>query len=281
MNLKYRIIGTFLKLLGIESLGTGNFRLHWDGSNVRVQNASGTDIELRLAQGSDASSTVTLGELERRLGYRFGVIPISNQYDGASVPNNSASPKWILCTTSGGASTAGKTLAYDDGSNSGACELVTMADGQMVIFNADLTGGTKEYGDDELWKFDAGADELIKKSDQDLSSLTDPVRHTRITIDGTTTNTTYNSADIIPANAKVVRNTFAITTAFDPGLVGKLGHSTDDDALFLDEDLTEVKKGTDFTIFDWHTSAANALFTITGGTVSQGTMAIDIFYING
>lgn len=199
---------------------------------------------------------------------------VGAEFDGASPPSNTGTVQFLLCTTTGGAYTAGD-LAFDNGTSTGTVSRIAATNGMVVTVTAALNTGTLTVTPGAYVWFGGSFTALITGYSGITKSI--EVDFTNADFGGGTKSSTAT----IPANARILNTRVQVlnSNAFDAGTVS-VGYTGVADILqaTTDNDLTTtglyVVEGTS-TNADWDTSARAVLLTFTGSpTAGQGRAVV-------
>ena len=256
-------MGIFQKLSGIigstfQIGGTSGPILKNNSGAVEAKNAADSafvpvNAGTPTAWGDNAVVTATMLQKAFIVGAEF---------DGASPPPNSVTVQYLLCTTTGGAYTAGD-LAFDNGTNTGTVSRIAATNGMVVSVTTVLNTG--------VLPVDPGAQVWFSGSFTPLLTGYSGIAKS-ILVDFTDADFpgTKSSTATIPANATILNTRVQVLTggAFSAGTVS-VGHSSTAALLHAttDNDLTTsglyIVEGTT-TIAEWGASALAVHLTFAG-----------------
>ena len=257
-------MGIFQKLSGIigstfQIGGTSGPILKNNSGAVEAKNAADSafvpvNAGTPTAWGNNAVVTATMLQKAFIVGAEF---------DGASPPSNSGTVQYLLCTTTGGAYTAGD-LAFDNGTSTGTVSRIAATNGMVVSVTAPLnTGALTVDPGVQVWFSGSFTPLLTGYSGIAKSILVDFT-------DADFGAGTKSSTATIPANATILNTRVQVLNggAFSAGTVA-VGHSSTAALLqaTTDNDLTTsglyIVEGTT-TNADWGASALAVQLSFTG-----------------
>lgn len=143
----------------------------------------------------------------------------------AALPANTGVRGWVAVTTAGTGAVIGDIL-YDDGTGVGNMTIVVAVEGRTIIVTDELTGGTIYLHADTLYVWDSDGSEWIEAAGAEVG--------VRKCISFSITTATADSAEKIPANAKVINVMLKIDTPYSAGGLIDIGTTGDTD-LVLDQ----------------------------------------------
>ena len=199
---------------------------------------------------------------------------VGAEFAGASAPSNTGTVRFLLCTTTGGAYTAGD-LAFDNGTSTGTVTRIPATDGMVVSVTAPLNTG--------ILTVDPGVQVWLSGSFTPLLTGSSGFAQSIMVefSDADFGGGTLSSTATIPANAVILNTRLQVfnAAAFDAGTVA-VGHSSTAALLqaTTDNDLTtaglNIVEGTT-TNAAWGASALAVQLTFTGSpTTGQGRVVV-------
>lgn len=272
-------MGIFQKLSGIigstfQIGGTSGPLIKNNSGAVEAKNAADNafvpvNAGTPTAWGNNAVVTATMLQQAFIVGAEFS---------GASPPSNSGTVQYLLCTTAGGAYTAGD-LAFDNGTSTGTVSRIAATTGMIISVTASLNTGNLVIGPGAYSWDGSSYDPLLTGYGGIAKS---------ILVDFATADFaagTKSSTATIPANATILNTRVQVLTggAFSAGTVS-VGHSGTAALLQATTDnvLTTaglyIVEGTT-TNADWGNSALAVRLTFTGTPTAGGLGRAIVTYV--
>lgn len=249
--------------------GVDGLRIISDGTAFKFRNATDTaNVEIKAADPTGDDSVATRGWVERRYD-----VSATGQIDGTSPPAvvNGAI---YMCTTSGGAYTAGYLYRGESGS---WVEIIPY-NGMRIVVTTALTGGTLQFLGDHMYLWDGDTSVWV-----DVGPYVIPgqfIKSVRTTLVFNSAGT-VNIGSAVPANARPFRVIINSTQAFNGAprsrvAVGDAGN-TSRLAATGDSNLNNTNVHVTDCYYNYGVSTQlTATYTANGAT--QGQAYIEVLY---
>ncbi len=203
---------------------------------------------------------------------------VGDEFNGTSPPANSGTVQYLLCTSTGGAYTAGD-LAFDNGTSTGTVTRIPATDGMVVSVTTALNTGTLTVDPGVQAWFSGSFTPLLTGDSGIAQSIMVEFS------DADFAGVTKSSTATIPADAIILNTRVQVFNgaAFNAGTVA-VGHSSAAALLqaTTDNDLTtaglNIVEGTS-TNADWGAAALAVQLTFTGSPSPGGQGRVVVTYV--
>ena len=220
MKLWKKIRGTIEDIFQIGL--NGGINLKNVGGVLEIKNEGDSAlVVIRSAQPVGDNDVATKKFVETINGFN---IVVEQANTSVAIPTNTVVKRNLVVTTGGNGASIGDLL-FDDGSGSGAMEIIVASTNRTIAVSKALTGGTVSFDADSINTWDADDSTWTKIGD--IGSVTGAVRTIRYEIGNTATQ---DSTSIIPLGARVLSSKLEITTSYSGGATINIGTTTDVDA---------------------------------------------------
>lgn len=272
-------MGNHLDILGTTE---NSLQIELDGVQI-VHNAGVAEIKnadksalarLKAAAPVDDNDIVNFITFKTKKGN----IIVKDQADtSGGLPTNTTEKRFLVVTTPGSGANI-LDLLYDDGSNSGNMQIIPADDGRTIFTTQAFSGGNVELVGEAIYGADVTTTSWVLQST--VGDATGGERVIEYTVGQAATT---DSAQEIPANAKIFRREVEVTQVYSAGSEIEVGHEGDTDLLIASTSSPKRIKPQQLGTYivtsavSWGGTQRKVRTTVTN-TPAQGQATIRVWY---